>query len=205
MTLPLILPKKQRNFRCFLDLKKVNIRFSLLKNKGTADKSIRMSFIFSFKKTKWRIVALLLVLLGVKLSWFFFLNKEGRNPAGFSKAEMEYAETLLEGEEEVDPDLDTGSPYEDTLSVPRHEYKDTVEELLEDSRMTDYKRALTEEISETKTQRVKKELAKRIIERNREEGYEIVLDEDFNVISAKRIKSEREKEISPKKSEEAPK
>lgn len=164
-----------------------------------------MSFAFSFKKTKWRIAALLLALLIVlKLSWFFFLNKEGRNLAGFSKVEMEYAETLLEGEEEMDPDLDTGSPYEDTLSIPKYEYKDTVEELLEDSRITDYKRALTEEVSARKTQRVKEELAKRIIERNREEGYEIVLDEDFNVISAKEIESEKEREISRATLEEAP-
>lgn len=140
-----------------------------------------------------------MALLGIfMLSWFFFLNKGERNPAGFSKVEMEYAETLLEGEEEVEPDLDSGPSYEDTLSVPGYEYKDTVEELLEDSRITDYKRALTEQISATKTKRVKEELAKRIIERNRQEGYEIVLDEDFNVISAKEIKSEEEEETSDK-------
>ena len=170
------------------------IDFFIKKNRETADKSLGMSFIFSFKKTKWRIGVLLLLLLSVlKLSWFFFLNKEERSPAGFSEAEMEYAKTLLEGEEEMDPDLDTGSPYEDTLYIPKHDYNDAVEELLEDSRITDYKRALTEQISATKTQRVKKALAKRIIERNRREGYEIVLDKDFNVISAKIIKSEKEK------------
>ena len=166
-----------------------------------------MSFTFPFRKTKWRIGVLLLALLfGIfTLSWFFLLNKGERNLAGFSKVEMEYAETLLEGEEEVDPDSDTGLVYEDTLSTPRYDYTNTVDEVLEDSRITDYKRALTEQISATKTQRVKEELAKRIIERNRQEGYEIVLDKDFNVISAKEIESKTKEQASEEEEKKTPK
>ena len=109
---------------------------------------------------------------------------------------MEYAESLLEGDEAPEPDLETGPLYEDTVSVPSYDYTNKADSLIENARLTDYKRALTEEVSRIEAKRVKRDLARKIIERNRREGYDIVLDKDFNVISVKEIEP-AESDTSP--------
>ena len=140
-------------------------------------------------KPKWWMVFLLCFLVASLFAMqFLSLNKSQRHPAQFSPEEMEYAETLLENNDATEPDLEIGSSYTDTLPDPTPpKYMKSVDSFLESQRITDYKRALTEELSEIKTERVKRKLARKIIERNRKEGYEIVLDEDFNVISVKEI------------------
>ena len=133
--------------------------------------------------------------------YFYTPNKSQRNPAQFSSVELEYGETLIEGEEEIDPELDIGPSYEDTVSTPGYDYSNKADEALEKLLIKEYNRALTDKIAEIETKKAKRELAERIIERNRKEGYEVELDENFNIISAKEIEPDKEESSSNHKSQ----
>lgn len=138
-------------------------------------------------KLKWLWLLLLMALIAGISIWPVFFKQSKRGPAQFSPVEMEYAERLVEGDEAPDPDVEIGPPYEDTLSVPSYDYTNKADVLIENEKLSDYKRALTEELSRMEAERVKRDLAQKIIERNRKEGYDIILDKDFNVISVKEI------------------
>ena len=151
---------------------------------------MRIRAFFKHLKLKWRVTALLFALSGGFLAIkVFFSDKAHRRPAQFSSVELEYGETLLEGEETTEPDLEISPSYEDTVVIPKSNQYESIDSHLAHRQITDYKKALTEEIAQRDAERVRRELAERIIERNRREGYEVVLDKDFNIVSVTEIKS----------------
>lgn len=134
---------------------------------------------------------------------FFFLQKRepasssaSAGPAGAERglasfSALDKESHLLSNEEEPDPEGEIAAAYRDTLSVPQYDYTNQAEAFLENQKIEDRRRALTDHIAEEEAEKAKEELAQRIIERNRKKGFEIVLDEDFNVISAKAIKKKK--------------